>query len=45
VVANGLRFVRQIVRVYPNAMPAHQARFERHKVPLGAGGGQHQVGV
>jgi hypothetical protein len=26
-------------------VPAHQARFERHKVPLGAGGGQHQVGV
>jgi hypothetical protein len=45
VIADGLGLVREVVRVYPDAVAAHQAGTERQKVPLGAGGFQHFFGI
>ena len=45
VVADGLGLVGEVVRVYANAVPAHQAGAKRQEVPLGAGGLQHGLGV
>src|SRR5690606_40064764 len=45
VVADGLRLVRQVVRVDADAVAAHQAGAERQEVPLGAGGLQHRFGI
>ena len=45
VVANGFGLVRKVIRVYANAMAAHQAGPEGQKVPLAASGLQHGFGV
>lgn len=45
VVAHILGFLRQIVGVNTYAVATHQPRFERQKVPFGAGSLQHGVGV
>ena len=44
-ITHGLGFVGQVVEVYPNTVPTHQARSKRQEVPLGAGRGQYFVGV
>ena len=41
VVAHHLRLVGEVVRVYANAVPAHQAGAEGQKVPFAAGGLEH----
>src|SRR5690606_17924954 len=41
VIADGLRLVRQVIRVHANAVPAHQAGPERQEVPLGTSSFQH----
>ncbi len=41
VVADFLRFVRQVIRVYANAVPTHKAGPEGQEVPLGACGFEH----
>lgn len=45
VVADGLGLVGQVVGVHADAVAAHQAGPERQKVPFGAGGFQHFLGV
>src|ERR1700683_4994558 len=45
VVADLGRFVRQIIRIHPDAVAAHQAWAERQEVPLRAGGPQDFLSV
>src|SRR5690606_32399848 len=45
VVADALRFVRQVVRVHANAVPTHQTRPERQEVPFGSSSFQYGLGI
>ena len=39
------RLVRQIIRIDPNAVPAHQSGSERHEIPLRTRRLQHFLGI
>src|SRR5690606_27015835 len=40
-VSNRLRLMSEVVRINPNAVPAHQTRLERQEVPFGTRSRQH----